>query len=397
MNVKEIEAKSLLRNMRRIDSWFVAGYGMNLYRGCAHDCAYCDGRAEKYRVEGDFGAEVSVKVNALEVLRRELRRLPKAPGYAAELWPQTGGVENQPSGFILLGGGVGDGYQPLDEKYRLTRKVLELLEEKGLPVHVLTKSTLVLRDADILERVNGAARAVVSFSISSTDDDQSAIFEPGVPPPSERLKALSALKRRGIPCGVFLMPVIPFVTDSQAMISRAVREAADAGADFVTFGGMTLKEGRQKEHFLRALGRGRPELVERCRALYAHNDRWGAAMGDYYDRIGRLFGAAAKQYGVPPRMPLSVFQGLLHEKDLVIVLLEHIHEMLQIEGASSPFRYAASRVSRSTGPVSAEQGGSAGKQSDSIGRAIGEIVQTGTCELYEDLLARISRARTSSL
>ncbi len=129
MTVKEIEAKTILRKHKKIDSWFVSRYGMNLYRGCMHNCSYCDGRAEGYYVEGEFGSDVSVKINALEVLRRELdpkrKRTPLKPGY------------------ILVGGGVGDSYQPMEEKYEFTRKTLSLLYEKKLPVHVLTKSTLV--------------------------------------------------------------------------------------------------------------------------------------------------------------------------------------------------------------------------------------------------------------
>ncbi len=93
MSVEEIKAKSILRRHKRIDSWFVSHYGMNLYRGCIHDCVYCDGRAEGYYVEGEFGKDIKVKVNAIELLRRELNPKRKR--------------KSMPHSFIMLGGGVG--------------------------------------------------------------------------------------------------------------------------------------------------------------------------------------------------------------------------------------------------------------------------------------------------
>jgi DNA repair photolyase len=120
----------------------------------------------------------------------------------------------------MLGGGVGDSYQPIDKKYQLTRKTLQLLCEYRWPVHILTKSTLVERDLDIIKRINQQNRVVVSFSFSSTNDEVSAILEPNVPPPSERLKTLAAFKREGVACGMFLLPVIPYITDTPEMIEE---------------------------------------------------------------------------------------------------------------------------------------------------------------------------------
>lgn len=98
MTIRETEAKSILRKHKRIDSWFISHYGMNLYRGCTHNCAYCDGRAEGYYVDGEFGEDVTVKVNAIEVLRRELNPKRKRTPFKRS--------------FIMVGVVVGDGYQP---------------------------------------------------------------------------------------------------------------------------------------------------------------------------------------------------------------------------------------------------------------------------------------------
>ncbi|RLF92375.1 radical SAM protein, partial [Thermococci archaeon] len=254
MTIKEIEAKSILRKHKKIDSWFISHYGMNLYRGCAHNCVYCDGRSEKYNVDGEFGEDVTVKVNAIELLRRELK--PKRKRTPLK------------KSFIMIGGGVGDSYQPIEKSYQLTRKALELMYEYNLPVHMLTKSTLIERDIDILKKINEKNRAIVSFSFSSVNDKISAIFEPGVPPPSERLKTLAFFKSEGIPCGMFLLPVIPFRTNKQELMEESVKKANKVGLDFVIFGGMTLKDGRQKDYFLNVLKEHYPDLAKEYQKIY---------------------------------------------------------------------------------------------------------------------------------
>jgi len=239
MTIREIEAKSILCKYKKIDSWFISRYGMNLYRGCTHNCVYCDGRSEGYYVDGEFGEDVTVKINAIEILRRELD-------------PKRKRVHFKRS-FVMIGGGVGDSYQPIEEKYQLSRKVLELIDEYNFPIHVLTKSTLIKRDIDILKKINKKSRTIVSFSFSSVDDKISAIFEPGVPPPSERLKTLAFFKNEGIACGMFLLPVIPFITDTPELMEETIRKASEVNLDFIIFGGMTLKEGRQKNYFSQVL------------------------------------------------------------------------------------------------------------------------------------------------
>jgi DNA repair photolyase len=328
MTETPISAKSLLRWSRRIDSWFVSRAGMNLYRGCGHGCAYCDGRAEKYRVEGDFSGEIGVKVNALRLLERELAGAGLAASAQGELWAEEAGPRG--SGFILLGGGVGDSYQPAEDRHGLARGALEMLEAHDLPVHVLTKSTLVLRDADILGRIHSRRRAVVSFSISTIDDSLAAVFEPGAPPPSLRLAAMAELTRQGIPCGLFLLPVLPFLTDSPEQITRAVQAAAKAGARFILFGGMTLKAGRQMEHYLGVLQAHSPELVQRTRALYPP-DPWGSARGSYYRGIGKAFSDAVITQGTPVRMPLELFGDIVSPEDRARVLVEHARAKRELQ------------------------------------------------------------------
>lgn len=341
MTIREIEAKSILRKHKKIDSWFVSRYGMNLYRGCIHNCTYCDGRAEKYQVQGEFGKEVAVKINAIEILQRELDPSTKR--------------KPMKRGFIGIGGGVGDSYQPIEKKYQLTRKTLQLIYDFNFPVFVLTKSTLVERDIDILKKINEQNRAIISFSFSSAEDKISSIFEPGVPSPTERLKTIKKLKSLGFACGIFLMPVIPFITDNPKMMEDTIRKAKDAGVDFIVFSGMTLKEGRQKDYFFRSLNKYYPDLVVEYQNIYK-GGKWGEATHEYYGSINQTFYSIIKKYKIPPRIPLKFFKDILDENDLIVVILEHIDYMLKLMGRTSPFGYAAYSVSQLKQPLSTMRG-----------------------------------------
>jgi len=372
VNIREIKAKSILLKHKKIDSWFVSRYGMNLYRGCAHNCVYCDGRSERYQVDGVFGEDVAVKTNAVEVLRKELNPIGRR-------------VKLKPS-YIMLGGGVGDSYQPVEEKYQLTRRTLQLLCEYRWPVHVLTKSTLVERDLDILKRINHHNRAIVSFSFSSTNDEISAIFEPRVPPASERLKTLAFFKREGIACGMFLLPVIPFITDTPEMIAEALRKAHEVGVDFVIFGGMTLKKGRQKEYFFSLLREKRPELLAKYAQIYGE-DMWGQATEEYYNTINSVFNEISRKYKIDRRIPPALYKDILSENDLVVVMLEHLDYFLRVEGKRSSFGYAAYAISKLNKPLATMKNTlreikGVGEKTETI---ILEILETKNSAYYDSL------------
>jgi len=374
MNVREVEAKSILHKHKKIESWFLTSYGMNLYRGCAHNCVYCDGRSEKYQVDGEFGEDVVVKINAIELLRRELDPQRKRTAFK--------------KGYVGVGGGVGDSYQPVEKKYELTRKTLHLLYGKKFPVHVLTKSTLVQRDVDILKKINEQNRVIVSFSFSSADDKISSVFEPGVPSPSERLETIRFFKKEGIACGMYLMPVIPFITDTPKQIENTVKKAKDAGIDFIIFSGMTLKDGRQKDYFMKVLQQNYPDLLVDYHNIYKI-DKWGSPIGEYNSSIYQTFDVIARRYKIPQRIPLSLFSDILSENDLVVVILEHIDYFMKMQGKKSPYGYAAYSISQLNEPLSSMK-----TRLQSI-RGVGsvtekiilEILETGSSSYYEKLLS----------
>jgi len=371
--VKEIKAKSVLRKHKRIDSWFLSQYGMNFYRGCSHNCIYCDGRSEGYYVEGEFGEDVWVKVNAIELLRKELdprrKRIPLKKC------------------FIMLGGGVGDSYQPVEKKYKLSRRALQLLYNFKLPVSILTKSTLIERDIDIIKKINERNRAIVSFSFSSVDDNISSIFEPGVPSPRERLKTLRLFKDEGISCGMFLMPVIPFLTDTPRIMDETIRKAKELDLNFIIFAGMTLKDGRQKEYFLDILKKNYPHLIPEYSNIYK-KDIWGSPTGDYYKSIHTTFDMISKKYQIPRRIPSKLFNDILSENDLVTVILEQLEYLLKLQGKESSYRWAANSISKLTDPLSSMKKDL--RRINGVGptteRIILEILETGTSSYYEKLL-----------
>ncbi len=288
-------------------------------------------------MEGEFGCDISVKINALELLTRELDPSRKR--------------KPMKRSFVLLGGGVGDSYQLIEKKYQLARGALELIEHFDHPVHVLTKSTLVERDMDILLRIHEKQRTLLSMSFSSVDEEISRIFEPGVPSPTKRLATLKKFKEQGVICGMYLLPVIPFITDSEEQIDRSVKAAADAGLDYIHFGGMTLKDGRQRQYFESVIERHYPEELGKYRKIYT-GDRWGQAIGKYYDWIHKSLLKAAKEHNIPLRVPKPVFDDILDETDTVIVMLEQMDYMLRLKGEKGPYGYAAWSLAKAGEPVS---------------------------------------------
>ena len=287
-----------------MDPWFLGRYGMNLYRGCEHGCVYCDGRAERYYVTGDFERDITVKSNAVELFRAEIARR-KEPG------------------FVLLGGGVSDTYQPAEQRYRLARGILQIVHDAGLPVHVLTKSCLVERDFDLLDAIANRAAVILSMSIQTLDETVRRRFEPRAAPIERRLTTLARAKERGYGVGVMAMPVLPGISDQPDAIDQLVRRAADVGADFVEGGALTLRPGVQKCAFLEVVQSDYGSLVPGYRAAYRSEHASGSPAARYLARVDDRFRRARETSGLAGRPPHSLFAGQMPEYSEVAVLLEH--------------------------------------------------------------------------
>lgn len=235
-----IKAKQIVTK-NRDSSWFGMDYNMNIYRGCCHGCIYCDSRSSCYRIE-DFD-KVKAKENALAIIRDDLRRKTR-----------TG---------VVGTGSMSDPYNPLEKECRLTRNAMELIDAFGFGTGVATKSPMVTRDIDILKTIKEHSPVLVKITITAADDELSKRIEPYAPVSSERFEAIRKLSSAGIFCGIFLMPVLPFLTDTQNNILEIVNRGAEAGAKFIypAFG-VTLREN-QREYFFDHLDQEYPGMKEK--------------------------------------------------------------------------------------------------------------------------------------
>ncbi|MCU0610383.1 MAG: radical SAM protein [Candidatus Eisenbacteria bacterium] len=276
--ISEIAAKTILSAVPQPDPWFGLRYSMNLYRGCQHQCIYCDSRSTCYGIE-NF-SDILVKANAIELLRRELPR-------------------RRVKGTIGTGS-MHDPYMPLEAERRLTRRALEAIAEHRFPVHVITKSDLVVRDADVLSGIS-AVYAAVSFTITTADDSLAARLEPGAPSVSRRLRGMEALSGRGVLVGVVLMPILPFLEDTEGNIRAIVTRAHQAGAAYIVPAfGMTLRD-RQRDYYYAQLDCLFPGLRKRYEQRFG--DRYSCGVPNAH-RLEECFRSVCADRGLAIRMPV---------------------------------------------------------------------------------------------
>lgn len=224
--------------------------GINLYRGCLHGCIYCDSRSLCYQMAHAF-EDIEVKENALELLEQALKQKRKR---------------------CMIGtGAMTDPYLPIEEKLRMTRGALELIDKYGFGATVLTKSTLVLRDLDLLARINRHTKAVVQMTLTTLDDELCRLIEPKVSVTSQRLQALKSFRDAGVPTVVWLCPILPFLNDTRENIEGILASCVEAGVKGVLcFNmGLTLREGN-REYFYAQLDRLFPGLEERYIRTYGN-------------------------------------------------------------------------------------------------------------------------------
>jgi DNA repair photolyase len=284
--IKEIQAKTLLASNTHPDGVFGIKYTMNLYRGCQHQCIYCDSRSECYQIE-NF-ADVLVKVNAIELLDREL---------ASKRIVGTVGT-----------GAMNDPYMPLEARYEQTGRALDVIAAHGFPVHIITKSDLVLRDIERLQRV-AKTYAAVTLTITTADDELARKVEPGAPVSSARFRAIRELSKAGIYTGVALMPVLPFIEDNADNIQAIVERAAEAGARYIMpWFSVTLRD-RQRRYFYDKLD----QLFAGLRVRYEHGfgDRYECPANEAH-KLGQLFGQLCERYHVATKMDVFTAQPRRH-------------------------------------------------------------------------------------
>ena len=261
---------------------------INTYRGCSHACSYCFARPTHdylgLDIDEGFEHQIVVKVNAVERLRAELD--PRR-------WP----------GDAIAMGTNTDPYQRAEGRYRLTRGLIEVLGAAANPFSILTKSSLVVRDLDVLTDAAATTDVAVSLSIGTLDPDVWKATEPGTPHPRQRLEAVSRLAEAGLRCGVLVAPVLPDLSDSPASVEAVVAASFDAGAATVS-GGMVLHlRPGTREVFLRHLARTHPGLLSRYDELYRHRAYVPRGL---QARVSQLVAdAVARHRGSPVAAPLG--------------------------------------------------------------------------------------------
>lgn len=258
-----------------VKSILSAKNGMNLYRGCSHGCIYCDSRSACYHMTHPF-EEIEVKENAIELLEDTLKRKRKK---------------------CMLGtGSMTDPYLPLEMKLGHTRKALSLAEQYGFGFTLITKSNLVLRDLDLLQRINEKTKCVVQMTLTTYDERLCKKIEPNVSTTRERFEALKQLRDAGIPTVVWLCPILPFLNDTEENISGILEYCIEAKVyGVICFGmGMTLREG-SREYFYQQLDRHFLGLKEKY--IQAYGNQY-VLTSPVHDSLMKLFQHTCTQNGI---------------------------------------------------------------------------------------------------
>jgi DNA repair photolyase len=293
-----------------INEYFLSSYTMAVYDGCEFGCPYCDGWA--YRVR-PFNETVRVAVDLPDRAAEELADVDR--------------------GDLIGITALSDPYQPAETSYRLTRRLLQLIADRGQPCLILTKSHTILEDLPLLERMNAQSLAVVMFTLLTTDPYLSEKLEDKASAPALRLDAIAQLKRAGIPVGVAYMPVLPYVTDTDYVLNTTIRAVVEAGADFLVWDYLHIPNERHRARISELLARIGAYPPSYYRDLY----RGGAGAtplpdAGYRAERDRELLRRCDALNLPVRAPHRLFAGKLKPRNEAALLLKHVAFRDAIQG-----------------------------------------------------------------
>jgi DNA repair photolyase len=278
----EVQARSIINRVPGA-STMPFRWTINPYRGCTHACVYCFARKSHTYLDfdagTDFDSRIVVKINAPDLLRRELSR----PSWCHE--------------SIAMGTNV-DCYQRAEGRYQLMPGILKALTAAANPFSILTKGTLLLRDLDLLREAAERTHVGLAVSVGILDEDLWRAVEPGTPAPHRRLAMCTALREAGLDCAVLMAPILPFLTDTRDQLRATVRTLAEAGATSISPIVLHLRPGGAREWYHRWLAENHPTLVPRYRALYgdrSYAPRW------YQERVTALVRETTEAVGLGRR------------------------------------------------------------------------------------------------
>ena len=248
----EVLAKSALNHVPGASRAMPFAWTINPYRGCSHSCVYCFARNTHTYLDldagNDFDNEIIVKINVAEILRAELKK------------------KRDPIPAVALGTNT-DPYQRAEGRYRLMPGIIAALAESGTPFSILTKGTLLRRDLPLLVETSRHVPVDLAMSIAVFDDELQNSVEPGTPSATARLATVTAVREAGLDCSVFMMPILPFLTDTREHLDAALADIKAAGASTVLYTALHLRPGT-KEWYLQWIEREHPHLAEKYRYMY---------------------------------------------------------------------------------------------------------------------------------
>ncbi|WP_018248766.1 SPL family radical SAM protein [Orenia marismortui] len=313
INKHYTKLKSISKNTGLVGPLFPRKYSFSPYSACQHACKYCDGRAEKYYVEGDFEKDIVVRENIAELLEEELSR-------TREL------------GIISIGSGVSDPYQPIEAEEKLMQQSAEVLAKYNLPVNIMTKSALAMRDIDIWEKINLKNGVTLMVSLTFINDNLRGIFEPGASSVEERLEMLKKFKERGIYVGVLAMPFIPYISDTKKNLMSLLKKLEEIGVDFIIPGALTLRPGKQKDIFMDIIKNKFPQLLGKFKNLYRENRQSGIPIYSYRQQVDEKIDEIFMQSSISLHLPHYLYRNQFPLYDEIYILLNHMQDLYSKRG-----------------------------------------------------------------
>lgn len=286
--MKLVKCKTALNKLN--NSHFPYKWDLNIYRGCTNGCKYCYAIYSHQHLGGKFFKDIYIKENVVQVLEKELKS-PK--------WKQE----------IVNIGGVTDSYQGLESKMKIMPEILKLMIKYRTPIIISTKSSLILRDYDLINKLSKLTYVNIATSITSLDPQIAQKLEPGASPPLERLNILKEFKKTNASNGLHLMPIIPLITDGENL-ENLYKKAAEINVDYILPGALYLK-GTTKPYFMNTIHREFPLTSPHIKYLY----RSGKLEDDYKKRIYRQVSMLEKKYSVTRNYNIQIKNKIKSPED----------------------------------------------------------------------------------
>ena len=314
--IKYITIKKAIRKKKNPDNFSLSKYSSSPYMACEHACKYCDGRAERYYVEGDFEKDIVIRKNIAEIFTNELNSL-------------------RDKGIISFGSGISDPYQPIETQERLMQKISQKMTKNRFPALVMTKSALIQRDLQDWKIINKKNGFILFMSIAFPDEDLRTIFEPNASSLKERFDTLKLFKENGIRTGVLMMPILPFIGDNVKKMEKLIRILKDIGVDFIIPGNLTLRPGKQKKLYLKIIQINFPKFISAYKRLYSENRSSGNTSYQYRKELYPRIGSLLKKYSIPYTPPHSVYKNILPVYDELLILIKQMLTLYDEKGINT--------------------------------------------------------------